>query len=115
MAVKLKTTKLNFAVKDANPAHRENVMHISESDLMRVRGIGKGYAVILEQVGVNSVYKLAKQNPDHLYENLTRYATQNSALRRPPSRDMVQRWTGHAKILSLAGDIIIDGPGPEED
>lgn len=95
---------------------RERIMiWVRRSDLMRVPGVGEGYAGLLEQAGVNSVLDLANQDPNRLFENLNRGATKNSGLQRRPSLDTLQKWAGHAKVLSLAGDIIIDGPGPDED
>jgi predicted flap endonuclease-1-like 5' DNA nuclease len=75
---------------------------VNRVDVMRVRGVGEEYSDLLEKAGVDTVVELAQRNPDHLYQRIIAVNEEKDLVRRPPTRDMVARWIGQAKMMERA-------------
>ena len=72
---------------------------VNRAHLMRFRGVGDEYRSLLEHVGVDTVAKLARRNPDRLYEQLVEASTEKRLVRRPPGRGIVARWVEQARMM----------------
>lgn len=70
----------------------------NRADLARVKGIGRVYANLLENCGVDTVAELAQRNPDNLYEKLVANAAE-SDVKRAPRKEDVADWVAQAKQL----------------
>lgn len=70
----------------------------NRADLARVKGIGRVYANLLENCGVDTVAELAQRNPANLYEKLVANAAE-SGVQRAPRKEDVADWIAQAKQL----------------
>lgn len=72
---------------------------VNRVDLFRIRGIGREYADLLEQAGVDTVPELAQRNPENLYEKLVAVNRDKQLVRRLPVLAQVKDWVEQAKRL----------------
>jgi predicted flap endonuclease-1-like 5' DNA nuclease len=72
---------------------------INAADLMRVNGIGKQFAELLEASGVDSVPELATRTPDNLLAKLTEVNATKKLANRTPTLAVIQQWVEEAKTL----------------
>ena len=72
---------------------------INIADLLRIKGVGKGYANLLEQVGVDTVPNLAHRDPGMLHERMVEINEENVIVRRLPAESQVADWIRQAKGL----------------
>jgi hypothetical protein len=70
-------------------------------DHMRIRGMGKGYVVLLREVGVSTVRELKYRNPANLAKAMAEANKRLRLVRFLPSEKLVVRWVEHAKKLPL--------------
>ena len=68
---------------------------------MRVRGISKEYAGLLQAAGVDTVKELKYRNPDNLAQAMADANRKRKMVRLLPSKKVVGRWIEHAKSLPL--------------
>ena len=71
------------------------------ADRMRIKGMGKEYAAILQQVGVDTVRELKYRNPERLAKAIAELNKKRKLVRFLPSVALVTRWVEHAKKLPL--------------
>ena len=71
------------------------------ADRMRVNGLGKEYAAILPEVGVNTVKELKYRNPENLAQAISELNKKRKLVRFLPTVSLVTRWVEHAKKLPL--------------
>jgi hypothetical protein len=71
------------------------------ADRMRIKGMGKEYAAILPQVGVDTVRELKYRNPEKLAQAIAELNRKRKLVRFLPSVALVTRWVDHAKKLPL--------------
>jgi Domain of unknown function (DUF4332) len=71
------------------------------ADRMRVNGLGKEYAAILPEVGVDTVRELKYRNPEKLAKAIAELNKKRKLVRFLPSVALVTRWVEHAKKLPL--------------
>lgn len=71
------------------------------ADRMRVRGVSKEYALLLQYAGVDTVKELSYRNPKNLAAALAAANKKYRVVRIPPSEKLVERWIEHAKELPL--------------
>jgi len=71
----------------------------NRADLARVKGIGKVFADLLENAGVDTVKELAKRIPENLLAKLLEVNKDKTVSGRQPTLDMVQDWVAQAKEL----------------
>lgn len=69
------------------------------ADRLRVKGIGRDNAQILETAGVKTVQDLRYRNPDNLAEALAKALRSDKNKRALPSAKMIARWIENAKKL----------------
>jgi hypothetical protein len=71
------------------------------ADRLRVKGVGRDHAELLEVAGVKTVQDLRYRNPANLAEAMAA-ANRNVKLRRPlPSAKMIAHWIENAKKLKV--------------
>lgn len=70
------------------------------ADLMRVKGVGHGYALLLQAAGVTSVAALRAADPGALHTRC-RTAKHNGAVRRLPTAGAVAGWVADAATLEI--------------
>ena len=71
------------------------------ADRMRVKGIRKEYAGLLQAAGVDTVKELKYRNPANLAKAMAEANTKRKLVRLLPSEKAILRWIEHAKRLQL--------------
>ncbi len=72
---------------------------VNRAQLVRIRGIGEAYTILLEEVGVKSVADLAAQAPDELRSQLEQTNESRKIVGRVPALAMVNGWVNKAQKL----------------
>jgi len=67
------------------------------ADLMRVSGIGKQFAELLEAAGVDTIKELRKRNAANVAAKMKEVNAKKKLARSTPSESMVARWVAAAK------------------
>ena len=70
-------------------------------DHMRIKGMGKGYLGLLQEVGVDTVRELRYRRPENLARAMAEANKKKRLVRFLPSEKLVVRWIEHAKKLPL--------------
>lgn len=70
------------------------------ADLMRIKGIGKQYAELLEAAGVDTVKELRNRRADNLSQKMAEVNAQKKLTRAVPAEKMVEGWVAQAKALA---------------
>jgi len=76
--------------------------YVNRADLARIKGVGKQYANLLEEAGVDTVKELAHRRPDNLQQTLSEVARSQGVVKRPPTLREVESWVEQAKALAPA-------------
>ncbi|HEY1364128.1 MAG TPA: DUF4332 domain-containing protein [Xanthobacteraceae bacterium] len=71
------------------------------ADRMRIKGLGKEYAAILQAVGVDTVKELKYRNPENLAKSIAELNKKRRLVRLLPTESLVTSWIEHAKKLPL--------------
>lgn len=71
------------------------------ADRMRVKGLGKEYAELLQLAGVDTVKELKYRNPEKLAKAMAAINVKRKLVRLLPSDKSVSRWIEQAKKLPL--------------
>ena len=69
------------------------------ADKLRIKGMGREYAGLLCEVGVDTVKELGYRNPARLAEAMAEANKRRKLVRFLPSEKLVTRWVEHAKRL----------------
>ena len=69
------------------------------ADKLRIKGMGKEYAGLLREVGVDTVKELKYRNPARLAQTMAEANKKGKLVRFLPSEKLVTRWVEHAKRL----------------
>jgi predicted RecB family nuclease len=69
------------------------------ADKLRIKGMGKEYAGLLCEVGVETVKELRYRNPARLAKAMAEANKRRKLVRFLPSEKLVTRWVEHAKRL----------------
>jgi predicted RecB family nuclease len=69
------------------------------ADKLRIRGMGKEYAGLLCEVGVDTVRELQYRNPARLAKSMAEVNKKRKFVRFLPSEKLVTRWVEHARKL----------------
>ena len=70
------------------------------ADLMRISGIGKQYAELLESAGVDTVTELRTRNPENLTAKLVEVQATKHLTQVAPNATLVQGWIQDAKRIA---------------
>ena len=71
------------------------------ADRMRIKGVRKEYAELLQAAGVDTVNELKYRNPLNLARAMADANRKRKVVRVLPSEKMVKRWIENAKLLPL--------------
>jgi hypothetical protein len=71
------------------------------ADRMRIKGVRKEYAELLQAAGVDTVKELTYRNPINLAKAMADANRKRKLVRLLPSEKMVKRWIENAKLLPL--------------
>lgn len=71
------------------------------ADRMRIKGISKEYAELLQAAGVNTVKELRYRSPANLAKAMAEANTKRKMVRLLPSEKVVTRWIETAQKLEL--------------
>jgi predicted RecB family nuclease len=71
------------------------------ADRMRIKGISREYAELLQAAGVDTVKELKYRNPANLAKAMADANKKNKLVRLLPSEKVVSRWIENAKKLPL--------------
>jgi predicted flap endonuclease-1-like 5' DNA nuclease len=71
------------------------------ADRMRIKGISKEYAELLQAAGVDTVKELKYRNPHNLAKAMADANRKRKLVRLLPSEKVVRRWIENAKLLPL--------------
>jgi hypothetical protein len=77
------------------------LMFANAADHLRIKGMGKGYVVLLREVGVDTVRELRYRKPANLVSAMAEANRKKKLVRLLPSPTLVVRWVEHAKKLQL--------------
>ena len=69
------------------------------ADLMRVSGVGRQYAELLEAAGVDTIKELRNRNAENLAVKMKEVNDEKNLTRKLPSADQVAGWVTQAKEL----------------
>jgi predicted flap endonuclease-1-like 5' DNA nuclease len=69
------------------------------ADLTRIKGIGRVYCDLLEEINVNTVKDLARQEADDLHPQLIKVNAVRQFTQRPPSLEQIRDFVAQAKAL----------------
>jgi predicted flap endonuclease-1-like 5' DNA nuclease len=71
------------------------------ADRMRIKGMGKGHAQLLQAAGVDTVKELKYRNPSKLARAMREANNRRKLVRLMPSEKAIVRWIEQAKKLPL--------------
>lgn len=77
------------------------VRWVRMADLMRIRGIGRQYAELLEAAGIGDVGALAGCDVDQVLAAIRTCHGRRRPRRAPPSRTVLERWIAQARTLPV--------------
>ena len=90
------------ALSDKTGLSEKNILRWANmADRMRIKGMGKEYAGLLQAVGVDTVKELKYRNPGKLAAALAEANTKRKLVRVLPSEKAVVRWIEQAKKLPM--------------
>lgn len=69
------------------------------ADLMRIKGVGRQYAELLEAAGVDTVRELGTRSPRNLAARMREVNEQRRLCRALPPESVVRRWIEQARTL----------------
>ena len=69
------------------------------ADLMRVSGIGKQFAELLEASGVDTIKELRNRNAENLATKMGEINAEKNLAKTSPTESMCQEWIDQAKTL----------------
>jgi transposase len=72
---------------------------VNRADLMRLRGVGREYADLLEASGVDSCLELSHRRADHLHAKLEEVNAARKLVQRIPTMAELEAWITEAKSL----------------
>jgi predicted flap endonuclease-1-like 5' DNA nuclease len=75
---------------------------VNHADLMRIKGIGKQYAELLEAAGVDTVKELKNRNAANLAAKMAEVNAEKKLSGNSPSEAVVAAWIAEAKTLAPA-------------
>ncbi|MGE3149258.1 MAG: DUF4332 domain-containing protein [Pseudorhodoplanes sp.] len=80
---------------------RQLLCWANAADRMRVKGLGRDYAELLQAAGVDTVKELKYRNPERLAKAMAAANAKRKLVRLLPSDKAVVRWIENAKKLPL--------------
>ncbi len=75
---------------------------INRADLMRLKGVGKEFASLLENCGVDSCKELQHRKAENLYNKLKEINDEKKFAHHAPNQAQVEAWIKEAGDLTAA-------------
>lgn len=72
---------------------------VRQADLMRVKGVGSVFGMMLEEIGIDRMSELARQEAQALRDALQRHNEAERIARRAPTIGEVEDWVRQAQAL----------------
>ena len=85
---------------EAGVDHGRILAWANMADLMRINGVGKQFAELLEAAGVDTVKELKMRNAANLAERMAEVNAAKKLTRVVPAESMVAKWIAEAKDLA---------------
>lgn len=85
--------------RDARLDPEALLMIVRRADMARINGVGPGFGLLLEDLGVRDVGALAAQDPRRLHARLRRHNAEQRLTRRSPTLEEVTDWVAQARSL----------------
>lgn len=85
--------------RDCGLEEAEILTWVNHADLMRVRGVGREYAELLEAAGVDSVPELRRRNSVNLATRMQEVNRTKRLVRQLPGPGTVAKWVAQARAL----------------
>jgi hypothetical protein len=82
-------------------AEKQLLCWANVADRMRIKGISREYAELLQAAGVDTVKELRYRSPGNLAKAMAEANTKHKMVRLLPSEKVVCRWIDHAQKLDL--------------
>lgn len=86
---------------------------VNQTDLLRVKGIGKKHLKLLNKIGVDNLNKLSKQDPDSILQKINSLDPEDlKKIKRKPSKKITKKWIEESRktkkfVQNLSDDIDI--------
>jgi hypothetical protein len=77
------------------------LMFANACDHLRIKGMGRGYVVLLREIGVDTVRELRYRKPENLVRSMAEANRKKKLVRLLPSAKLVVRWVEQANRLPL--------------
>ena len=72
---------------------------VNMADLLRIKGVGSQFAVLLKASGVDTIKELRNRNADNLHEKLVEIQALKKITRTVPGKSQVEGFVNQAKTL----------------
>jgi hypothetical protein len=95
------TNRLLEAARTVKGRKTQLLCWANVADRMRIKGISKEYAELLQAAGVDTVKELKYRNPINLARAMADANKKRKLVRLLPSEKVVKRWIENAKLLPL--------------
>jgi hypothetical protein len=97
-----KTPRARQQLAERTGIDAKHILRLANAaDRMRIKGVGKENAELLEAAGVNTVRELKYRNPENLAQALAEANRKRKLVRVPPSAKLVGRWIEEAKTIQI--------------
>jgi predicted flap endonuclease-1-like 5' DNA nuclease len=94
------TPKGRKELADKTGFHEHHLLKwVNQADLLRIKGVGRQYAELLQSSGVDSVKELAQRKPDHLHAKLKESNEAKRQVHIVPNLTSITNWISEAKKL----------------
>lgn len=85
--------------KETGLSPKDLQLWVHHADLLRVRGVGAEYAVLLVEAGVDTLRDLRRRNPTALLAKIIGMNGSQKVVERLPTESMVESWIADAGDL----------------
>ena len=95
-----RTRELQEKLSEETGLPKRKIKHLVRmSDLMRVKGVGEDYSILLNYAGVKTIRDLRNRRADNLSQRIVDENAANRIVRHVPVQSQIARWIDHAKKL----------------
>ncbi|GAA4446076.1 hypothetical protein GCM10023189_00820 [Nibrella saemangeumensis] len=95
-----KTTKGRKTLAETAGVPTSDILElVNRADLARVKGVGRVYADLLEEAGVDTVKELARRSPANLHAKIEEINSAKQLAQRIPTLGQVEDFVAQAKEL----------------
>lgn len=96
-----RTRELQEKLSERTGMSQKKIEHLVRmSDLMRVKGVGEEYSILLNVAGVKTIRDLRNRRADNLSQRILDENAINRIVRHVPVQSQVARWIDHARKLT---------------